>query len=237
MMDFLLSPVAVTSVLGVAGLGFVMGLRHALDADHVAAVSAIVSRGGGWLKATRIGVFWGLGHSATLLGVGFGLVFLKLTVPAGAALIFETVVGLMLIVLGLRAWRQARRGGVHIHTHAHDGSAHVHLHAHADSPSHNHAHVPFLVGMLHGLAGSAALAVLVMAASSSVAGSLSYMLAFAVGTMVGMSVTSAVLGAPLAWAARFPRWRTNVARGAGAVSVLVGTLIIWEMGSKLAYGG
>ena len=119
-----------TALLTTAGLGFVLGLRHALDPDHLVAVSTLVSDRGGGRRTSLIGGFWGLGHAVTLLAGSAVVLALKLSVSDAVAGGLETIVAVMLVVLGVRSLRAAARGTrVHAHRHAHDGYDHVHLHA------------------------------------------------------------------------------------------------------------
>src|SRR5262245_35655390 len=173
-------------------------MRHALDADHVAAVSTIVSAERGLRGSALVGGFWGLGHAAALLLAGGALLAWRLRVSERVAALLEAGVAVMLVLLGLLAIRRATRGlRLHAHRHTHDGREHVHIHAHredeAHAPSaHRHGHAlgvglrPLIVGMVHGLAGSAAPALLVMGAAPSWVAGLAYLAALAAGSALGM---------------------------------------------------
>ena len=187
------------------GLGFTLGLRHALDADHIAAVSTIVSESRSVWRSSLVGTSWGLGHTAALLAAGIAVIGLKLTIPPGLAHSMETTVAIMLILLGARAVHTALRGWtIHQHAHSHDGSAHVHLHVHRSGRDevHQHRHVlafsarPFLVGLVHGLAGSAGLMVLVLSTITSVLAGFAYIIVFGLGSTAGMLLMSTLISVP-----------------------------------------
>ncbi|MEO6323201.1 MAG: sulfite exporter TauE/SafE family protein [Thermoanaerobaculia bacterium] len=198
------------------GLGFLLGLRHALDADHLVAVSTIVGRHKSLWRSSVIGAYWGLGHTVSLLLASVVVIGLRRTIPQRAAQGLEVLAGLMLVVLGLDLLRRAAKGELSVHTHEHDG--HVHLHAHTGRvPEKAHHHIgkrPFIVGMVHGLAGSAALTIVVLSTIQSPWAGLFYVLVFGLGTIVGMLVMSAAVGLPFALAAR------KASRLAGRVQVL-----------------
>lgn len=219
---------------GLLGTGFVLGLRHALDPDHVTAVATIVSRTRSVRKASLVGALWGLGHACTLLVVGLAILLLKLSVSAGLAAGLEFAVAVALVILGIRALVAAGRDAVHLHAHAHGGTVHAHLHAHGASASHDHAHMPFVVGMVHGLAGSAALAVLATAAAPTVAQGLSFMAVFAAGSTAGMLATSAAMGAPLLLASRYARMTVAVPAVAGSASIVLGLVMMAGIGRAAA---
>ena len=196
-------------------LGFVLGLRHALDPDHVVAVSTIVSGEPSWRRSSLIGSFWGLGHATSLLTLGGLIVALRINITELAASRLEIIVSVMLVGLGLYAIGMARAGfRLHAHTHAHEpagqmnGEAreHVHLHVHKPNgaPVHQHSHAlrfgirPYAIGLVHGVAGSGGLALLVMATAKTAIAGFLYMAALAFGALVGMGILSALLALPLA---------------------------------------
>ena len=220
------------SALGVLGLGFVLGLRHALDVDHVAAVSTIVTQRRSLWASSLVGAVWGLGHTASLLAVGLVVIGLRAEIPPRLASLFELGVAAMLIALGANLlWTIARGGRVHVHAHAHGARAHVHPHVHASGAvRHDHGfgagRRPFLVGLVHGLAGSAALMLAVLATIPSRPLALAYVAVFGAGSIGGMLVMGALLGVPLALAAeRFARADVVLRTGAGVGSVIVGIVL------------
>jgi ABC-type nickel/cobalt efflux system permease component RcnA len=188
-------------------LGFVLGLRHALDPDHVVAVSTIVTAEPSWRRSSLIGSFWGLGHATSLLTLGGLIVALRINITELAASRLEIIVSFMLMGLGVYAIRSARAGfRLHAHPHEHDGQEHVHLHVHEPhaQPVHRHAHPlgfglrPYAIGLVHGVAGSGGLALLVMATAKTATAGLLYMAALAFGALVGMGILSGLLTLPLA---------------------------------------
>ncbi|MBI2468354.1 MAG: urease accessory protein UreH [Candidatus Rokubacteria bacterium] len=191
-------------LLPVLTLGFLLGMGHALDADHVVAVSTMVGRAAGFRRAARLGVAWGLGHTLALAGAAVVVLGLRLAIPDRLAAAFEFLVGGLLVALGLRVFAGYRRRRVHAHPHAHDDAIHVHFHAHAAGPAHDHAHaersavVSLLTGMAHGLAGSAALLLLVVSRFQSVAAGLACVAFFGAGSVLGMALVSLAIALPFA---------------------------------------
>jgi len=174
-------------------VGFVLGLRHALDPDHIVAVSTIVSECKSLRRSSLVGTFWGLGHTFSLLVVGLLVIALKLNLTERVAAWMEFAVAVMLVALGMKAVATALRGWkLHAHKHEHGGPPHLHLHVHkpGEAEDHRHRHIlglgtrPFLVGMVHGLAGSAALMILVVATIPSAVAGLIYIAVFGVGGRV-----------------------------------------------------
>ena len=235
------------SILLTLGLGFALGLKHATEADHLAAVSTIVSERRSVLGAARVGALWGLGHTTSLFFAGLLVIVLGVTIPPRVANALEFCVALMIIMLGTRllylTLRQSPR--FHVHAHSHDGQRHLHFHyhesddAHPVSQSHEGAHTglsrwrTFLVGVLHGLAGSAALTLLVlteiMRNGSPVLG-LSYLLIFGIGSIGGMLIMSSLIGLPFAFSSRLPRRLPGVLQfSAAAASVIFGFYYAWQI--------
>ena len=217
------------SLLSLLMLGFVLGLQHALDADHVAAVSAIASETKSVKKSSILGIFWGLGHTATLLFAGAIALLLKIAIPQKLALSFELLVGIMLVVLGFDVLRKAASNKVHLHFHEHDGKRHVHFHSHANPSSHihTHAHKSFIVGAIHGLAGSAALMLLVLSTVDSVFSGLLYIVVFGLGSIAAMLTISTIIGLPFKLTSNFGKVNGAIKLIAGAASVVLGASIIY----------
>jgi hypothetical protein len=209
-----------------SSLGSLLGMRHALEPDHLAAVSTLVAEQRSSYKAALLGACWGLGHTLALVAVGALLVLLRAEMPARLADLFEFFVALMLIGLGLRAIRQAIRQGTAgpASVHRHGGIVHVHRAgaAHVHLGAWTLARRPLLVGSVHGLAGSGALTALVLATLPSTAAQLAYVGLFGLGSTFGMAVLSGVLGWPLArlgaghWVAR------GISAAVGLVSMALG---------------
>lgn len=189
--------------LTILSLGFVLGLRHALDADHLAALSTVLAERPTVQASTAIGLFWGLGHTLMLLCVGTLLLALNLTIPESMANLFEFAVGGMLVALGLSLARRMYREQWHVHTHEHGGQPHVHLHSHHVRADHTHGHWyqgsmrPLVIGMAHGLAGSAALMLVVLSTVTGIGQGIGYIVVFGVGSILGMAGVGAVLSLPV----------------------------------------
>ena len=238
------------SAIFALGLGFVLGLKHATEADHVVAVTAVVSEQRSVWRAGAVGALWGAGHTAALFAAGACLILLDRRVPERAARMLELAVALMIVLLGSRVlYLLTRRGRrAHAHTHAHGGRAHTHLHfhdrrdahppaeAHRDEgPRHAAARVgwkPLAVGAVHGLAGSAALTLLVLTGVVGRTGSralgLTYLLVFGAGSVGGMFLMSLLVGLPFALSgARSGSLDRPVRLAAGAASVAFGCYYAW----------
>jgi hypothetical protein len=225
----------VLELIASSGFGSLIGMRHALEPDHLAAVSTLLTdrRGADQrshrTRAALLGVCWGLGHTLSLVAIGAVLVVLRAEMPARMTDLFELVVALMLVALGLRAIYQAARQGS-------AGPAHVHhhgplVHAHRGVPAHVHigawtlARRPLLIGAVHGLAGSGALTALVIATLPSTAARLSYMALFGLGSTLGMAAMSGLLGWPLARVGRNRAIARGVSLVVGCVTTALG--LIW----------
>jgi len=226
-------------MFGILGLGFLLGMQHALEADHIAAVSSIAARRSEVGDIVRHGLTWGFGHTLTLFIFAGAALLLGLAVPEGLARPLETAVGIMLVVLGSHVWWRLWRDRVHFHSHRHDdGTVHIHAHSHArETPAsknvshsrapHAHAHGfrwrTLLVGLMHGMAGSAALVVLTVTQAPSTVAGLGYIALFGAGSMIGMGLLSGVIAIPLAISAR---WLTFANRGLqgtiGLVTIALG---------------
>jgi sulfite exporter TauE/SafE len=227
-----------TSLAAALGVGFTLGLRHALEADHVAAVSTFVSQERGLLRSCLRGAFWGIGHTTALMAAGLAIVLFKLEVSPGFERTVDTIVALVLILLGGHVLlRAAASFQMHRHEHAHDGPAHRHLHVHVgDDSTHGHLHPwrgakqPLLMGLLHGLAGGGALVLLVMATIPSPAAAFLYIAVFGIGSTAGMLVLSWLIGLPFALTATRSRsiaaW-LQVLVGAG--TVIVGVVMLHRL--------
>jgi len=208
--------------------GFVLGLQHALDADHVVAVSTIVSKTKSLKSSSIFGAIWGAGHTTMLFIVGLLILLFKFTIPPKVALFFEFCVGLMLLGMGINLLIKLFKNKTHAHTHEHDGQPHSHTHSHV--VLHNHHHKSFIVGMIHGLAGSATLMLLVLSSVSSPVQGALFILIFGIGSITGMFVTSALIGLPFVLSAKFDRIHTALAIISGVASILIGSSILYEIG-------
>jgi ABC-type nickel/cobalt efflux system permease component RcnA len=219
-----------SSIPAILAVGALLGLRHAFEPDHLAAVSTLATRQSRLWGAARLGLAWGLGHTVTVGAVAFFVVALGVRVPPALWPAAELLVAALLVLLGATVvWRYAR-GRWHLHLHAHaDAAAHFHLHSHASDSSHSHRHAAaderrsLGFGVAHGLAGSGAIAVLLVAAAPDAEARVAYFAAFGAGTIVGMLVVSVSLAAVVRSAsARGARWAVALHLVSACVSVLVG---------------
>lgn len=234
-----------TSIAFALAIGFLKGLQHALDADHVVAVSTIVSEHKSILRSSLVGTFWGLGHTAALAGVSLAIILLRPTIPEHVLPLMETPVAVMLIALGASAtWKAIKERGWQIHTHAHShddrSPAHSHIHIHSGE-GHNHLHglfrmgrKPFLVGVVHGLAGSAVVTLAAFAAIPSVALGLLWLALFGIGTIGGMLLMSAAISLPfIITARRFSAINGAIKLLAGIFSIFFGLMIAWDIMNEI----
>jgi len=219
----------------IVAVSLALGVRHAFEPDHLAAVSTLATRQGRALQAAWLGLAWGLGHTASVAIVALAMIAGGLTLPARLWPAADAVVGLLLVGLGASVlWRYAR-GRWHLHRHAHAGedNPHLHLHSHVQGGSHAHAHASWDgrrslgFGLLHGLAGSGAIVVLLVATVPTAGLKLAYVAAFGVGTVLGMLAVSLTLVAVVRFASRSgTRWATVLHLGSAVASVVVGVLLV-----------
>lgn len=215
-------------------LGLSIGMRHALEPDHLAAISTLAAehkkpRAGLWL-----GAMWGVGHSLSLLVVGGTLALLEAKMPEPLALMFELLVAAMITALGMRAIREGRAGAMATHTHA--GVAHTHIAmpgAHLHMRSWTFATRPLIIGVVHGLAGSGALTALVLAELPSSSARLAYIAIFGAGSVVGMALLTGLAGVPLMRIAKAPRLASLLLGTTGLASLVVGLFWGFDSGAKL----
>jgi high-affinity nickel permease len=253
-----------SSGLAILAIGFVLGMRHATDPDHVIAVSTIVSRERSFVKAGFIGILWGLGHTLTILVVGTTIILFGFAIPARAGLAMEFCVGLVLILLGVlnltgvMKWISAkfspahpRVTGEHAHIHQHDAKLHIHWHKHAPAGDHHRESLappkwldqtfgglglyqaarPLLVGIVHGLAGSAAVALLVLSTIRDPKWAVLYLLVFGLGTVAGMVLITSIIALPLSIAGDRFAWLTRgLVTGSGIVSLAFGLFLCYRIG-------
>ncbi len=227
---------AETSTIWILIIGFVIGLKHAVEADHLAAVSTIVAERKNVFSSTIIGGFWGIGHTLSLLIVGALVIFLKLQISESLEAKLEAIVGAMLVLLGLNALRKLfQKEKIHVHTHQHEGREHLHIHGHeSEKREESHHFMRFsprsiAIGMVHGLAGSAGLMLLIVPTISSPVVALSYILIFGIGSIGGMMIMSLLIGLPLhLTAGKFVALNKSILGLAGIFSLAVGVFIIYE---------
>ncbi|MEX2221670.1 MAG: high-affinity nickel-transport family protein [Candidatus Rokuibacteriota bacterium] len=245
-------------LLPVLLLGLLFGIQHATDPDHVIAVATIVARTRRFGAGALVGAFWGVGHTVTVIAVGVAILVLDLTMTPRAALSLELVVALMLIGLGILRIVWVFRGSdpvpvAHLgepHPHGSGPALHSHPHTHGDVVHrHPHVHPPArllralqtvgppqalrsaLVGVVHGLAGSAAVALLALSTIRGTAGALGYLLLFGIGTILGMTAITGLLSVPfLIRAPWIRRGRRALTLTTGAVSLAFGLYLVFQIG-------
>lgn len=228
-----------SSTITVALAGLVLGFKHALDADHLAAVATIASERHSRLGAASVGALWGLGHTAALALAGVLILGFGVSFPAWLTWWLEfTVASSLLWLGGSTLWALARGDRVHVHVHQHGGRWHVHPHTHRNdvtnrnSLSHHSAwHVrPFAFGLLHGFAGSAALFLLLLSSQSDTVAAWCYLVAFGASSTAGMTVFSFLISVPLNAAARtLSGWHTRLRALAATTSIVVGIVLGYEL--------
>jgi ABC-type nickel/cobalt efflux system permease component RcnA len=226
-------------MFGILGLGFLLGMQHALEADHIAAVSSIAARRTDVGDIVKHGLTWGLGHTLTLFIFAGAAILLGQVIPEHLTQPLETAVGIMLVGLGAHVLWRLWRDRVHFHLHGHgDGTTHIHAHSHRDETiphrrsAHEHQHGfrwrSLLVGLMHGMAGSAALLVLAVSQVANPVYGMLYVALFGIGSMVGMGALSTIIAVPLAVSARRLTWANRGLQGVvGTVTIAIGAMAIY----------
>jgi sulfite exporter TauE/SafE len=230
--------------VSILALGFVLGLKHSIEADHLAAVSTIASERRSLLSSSLVGALWGLGHTISLMVAGILVILLHFHISERTSRALEFCVAIMLVALGVDALRKLARGGhLHIHVHEHGGHLHAHPHLHSaterratEETPHTHHGLrlgvrPLFVGIMHGMAGSAALMLLVLTNISSSLVGLLYVGVFGIGSIGGMMVMSTLFALPARLAGnRFSRASFALRGLAGLFSLSFGLLMIYQIG-------
>lgn len=231
----------------ILGLGFLLGLRHATDADHVVAITAITSRENGIRKSSLVGALWGIGHSITVTLIATPIIFFSLVIPDRIGLGLEFVVGLMLVFLGVSNFfgithKISKRFAPKIHKHEHiakRGNTHSHLHAHFFIDLKNEIHHlgiyhslrPIIIGLIHGLAGSSAVALLILSTINNPQLATLYLLIFHIGVIIGMMLITTVLGISIAaFETRSQKIHNYLVLSSGILSFVFGLMIMYETG-------
>ncbi len=238
------------------GLGFLLGLKHATEADHLVAVTTIVSEQKSIWRSALVGGLWGVGHTASLLAAGVLVIILGVAIPESLAAVLEFAVALMIVFLGSRVLYLTlrKRTNVHVHSHMHGGRQHSHFHFHNHSdahaadhherslaPDHHRAGLsgwrPILVGMIHGLAGSAVLTLLVLTEivrNGSRAMGMAYLLVFGIGSIGGMLMMSTLISLPLVLTTRrFQRIETPMRLLVSISSIAFGLYYAWSVSREI----
>jgi high-affinity nickel-transport protein len=223
----------------ILGLGFLLGMRHALEADHAAAVASLATQSRSVTQTMKQGIVWGLGHSMTLFLFGSIVLIVGVVIPERIADGLECAVGFMLVGLGLDVFRRMRNERIHFHLHQHSHAT-PHFHAHSHAPdmlhteaAHQHAHPQgfpyraFIVGLMHGMAGSAALILLTLNIGMSPSMAIGYIVVFGLGSVLGMGLLSVMITIPLWYSARSLTWVHHNLQGVvGIGTILLGGYVI-----------
>jgi ABC-type nickel/cobalt efflux system permease component RcnA len=219
------------AIPAVAAIGLALGIRHAFEPDHLAVVSTLATRQASPVAAARLGLAWAVGHTTSLGAVVLAVILTGVRFPTALWPVADLLVGVLLIILGGSVLYRYGRDGWHLHAHRHAPGEvdHLHLHSHASGSAHEHRHPrgdvrrSLAFGLLHGLAGSAAILILLVAAAPTRGAQVAYFAAFAVGTGVGMlSVSLTLAGLVRAASRRGVRWAQALHLGAAAASVVAG---------------
>jgi len=240
-------------------LGFLLGMRHATDADHLVAIATIVSRQRTMRGSMQIGAAWGIGHTITVMAVGAAIILFGIVIPPRFGLSMEFAVGLMLILLGVLTLTGIGRSASaseaeHAHDHLHSHGDYVHRHPHGHGPD-QHGHAadktplalldrswlaglppylwlrPFAVGLVHGLAGSATIALLVLTIIHDPISAMAYLLLFGIGTIGGMMLITLMLTAPFVLTSvNLPRFNWQLAVASGLISFAFGLFLVYDTG-------
>jgi ABC-type nickel/cobalt efflux system permease component RcnA len=228
------------TMLLTCALGILLGMRHALEPDHLAAVSILSMERPGPRWGLLLGVSWGLGHSLALVAMGGALVGLQMHLPSQFEQAFESAVALMIVALGCRAVFQAarssRQGAMALHRHGQVVHAHRFEERHIHLRRWTFARRPLLIGLAHGLAGTGALTALVFANLPTTASRVGYIFLFSTGSIIGMAALSGLAGFPLYRWGRNPKTASRLLLAAGLGSILIGAFWGIESTHKLLFG-
>ncbi len=241
-MEEILTQIGELSPVLIMGLGLAIGLEHAFEPDHVAAVGTQVSKGrfaqkttkqivkSGAIKSSILGAMWGAGHTTTLVLVGFLVYALAINIEQQVFSGLEFTVGIMLVILAITTMLNKKFRFKHRHPHQHkDGTIHYDAHDHSDT-NHRHGHKSYLIGCIHGLAGSGSLVVITAATLNNAAMVLSFILIFGIGSIIGMALVSGILGLPFALSSKAEKVHRILRYAAGAFSLLIGINILYSVG-------
>jgi ABC-type nickel/cobalt efflux system permease component RcnA len=224
------------TVLTVLALGFILGIKHAIEPDHVIAVSTIASQSKKLWNASLAGVFWGIGHTVTLFIIGIILISMKGEIPEKWAMSLEFLVGIMLVYLGVKTILSFKN--IHIHNHQYDRDDHKHVHSHQNSGEYKHRHQhqnvtyleSMLIGLVHGLAGSGAMVLLTMSTVKNVGEAAIYILIFGAGTVIGMLFFTTIIGIPFVLSKKRKTIGRPLGITTGTISTVFGVYYMYNLG-------
>ena len=222
-------------------LGLAIGLQHAFEPDHVAAVSTQVAKRKsksqtikqllkeGTFKSSLLGALWGAGHTTSLVIIGLLMFVLAINIPTNVFLGFEFIVGLMLVFLALTTFSNKKLFKLkHMHPHTHENGT-IHTHPHDHVGEHTHSHKSYIIGCIHGLAGSGSLVVLTAATLGNFESVLSFILIFGIGSVIGMVIVSSLIGLPLVFTNKISSANKILRYLAGTASMLIGVNIVYQI--------
>lgn len=240
MIEELIKQLPTETPLFVLTAGFVIGLFHAFEPDHVVAVATQNSKmsqktsltrfrqiGLGAVKSSVLGALWGAGHTSALVLVSLLIFVFSMNIPNEMFGNFEFGVGIMLVVLGLFTYLNKKLGKKHIHTHTHDDVVHTHNHTH--DKAHTHGHKSYIIGCIHGLAGSGSLIVLALSTLHNLENILSFIIVFGVGSIIGMMLVSSAIGLPFSLTVHSERINKILRYSVGSISIVIGIDILYNI--------
>ncbi len=249
MFEYILTQIQTMTPALILTLGLAIGLQHAFEPDHVAAVTTQISKQKsksqtirqllkeGIFKSSILGALWGAGHTTTLVIMGLLMFVLAINIPTNIFLGFEFIVGLMLVFLAFTTFSNKKFFKTkHIHPHSHDNGT-IHIHPHDHVGEHTHSHKSYIIGCIHGLAGSGSLVVLTATTLGNFETVLSFILIFGIGSVIGMALVSSLIGLPLVFTNKIDSANKILRYLAGTASLLIGATIVYEIGiSKNLFG-
>lgn len=221
------------TLLSVLSLGFILGIKHAIEPDHVIAVSTIASKNKRLLSSSLAGIYWGIGHTMTLLITGVILILMKGEVPEKWALSLEFIVGIMLVYLGLQTMYSIRSHRNHTHGHGEDlshSANRMNIHRESRDAGHRSYLKSLVIGFVHGLAGSGAMVLLTMSTVTGVWEGFLYILIFGAGTVIGMLFFTTVIGLPFVFSSGKQKLNLTLTRSTGLISVAFGLYYMYNLG-------
>ena len=241
MIEELIKQLPTATPLFVLVAGFVIGLFHAFEPDHVVAVATQNSKStqksslsffqqirSGAIKSSILGALWGAGHTSSLVLVSLLIFVFSMNIPNEMFSNFEFGVGVMLVILGVFTYLNRRLvGEKHIHTHTHDDLVHTHPHTH--DKVHSHGHKSYIIGCIHGLAGSGSLVVLALSTLHDLQTILSFILVFGIGSIVGMMLVSSAIGLPFSLSVYSERINKILRYLVGSISIIIGIDILYNI--------
>ena len=249
MIEELIKQLPTATPLFVLVAGFTIGLFHAFEPDHVAAVSTQVSKSSqknsmsffrqissGAFKSSILGALWGAGHTSSLIIVSLLIFVFSMNITSEMFSKFEFGVGIMLVILGLFTYLNRKLvGEKHIHTHAHEGKIHTHPHVH--DKEHSHGHKSYIIGCIHGLAGSGSLVVLALSTLHDLQTILSFVIVFGIGSIVGMMLISSAIGLPFSLSLYSERINKILRYLVGSISIIIGVDILYNIVTSGSFFG